>query len=88
MKLKNALLTIFLSGCASLPPFPEVTQFGVLADVKPPGFYGINSKTHARYFKTFSDPSMKGAQCLSPADYSASEAWVAAVKQIAETRCR
>ena len=85
--LRLLLLTASLSGCSVLPPFPEVVQYGVFADVNPPGFYGVDSKTKAQFYKSFSDLQMKAAQCLPAADYKASEAWVASVKLIAERHC-
>lgn len=88
MQLKILSLVIILSACSSLPPFPEVVQYGVHADINPPGFYGVNNKTKAHVYKTLDDPSMKGAQCLNVDDYKASEEWISAVKQEAERRCQ
>lgn len=89
--LKIGLLGISLSlftACNNLPPFPEVTQYGVRADVSRPGFYGVNNKSGKRVYKTFDNPDMKGAQCLSSEDYKASEEWIKVVKEIAQQRCR
>jgi hypothetical protein len=88
--LKIALCAISLSlpACNSLPPFPEVVQYGYHADVPRPGFYGVNNKTHARTFRAPDDPKMKGAQCLEIDDYKKSEDWVRQVKELAETRCK
>ncbi len=76
-----------MCGCNVLPPFPEVVQFGVYANLPEPGFYGVDNMSHARFYKKFDDPSMKGAQCLDVRAYKASERWIASVKLIAETRC-
>jgi len=88
--LKSMLLTLSLSlsSCANLPEFPEVVQYGVYADVNPPGFYGVNNKTKQHVFKRFVDPSMKAAQCLDAKDYQKSEAWVKEVIEIAKQRCQ
>lgn len=88
--LKKALLTIAisLSACSSLPPFPEHTQYGVHADISPSGFYGVNSKTKAKVFRGFQDPSMKGAQCVDLRDYRKIQNWIKQVKEIAEQKCQ
>jgi hypothetical protein len=88
--LKNVLLVIVINvaGCASLPPVPEVVQYGVHADVNPPGFYGVNNKTGARDHNDFFDPEMKGAQCVTNDGYRKYEAWVQQIIEIAEQRCR
>lgn len=87
--LKKALTTIALSlsACESLPKFPEVVQYGAHADIKPPGYYGVDSDTGAKFYKPFTDPSMKGAQCLSPEDYKKSEDWVQSIVEIAKQHC-
>jgi len=75
------------SGCKSLPTFPEVVQYGVVNQTENNnGFYGVNNRTGKRIFKTFSDPSMRGAQCLDAADYKESEEWVEEVKRQARKR--
>lgn len=88
--LKTALLIIAISvvGCESLPPAPEVVQYGVHADVEPPGFYGVNNKTKERVYRRFTDPRMKAGQCLDAKDYKEMQAWVKQVKEIAEKRCK
>jgi hypothetical protein len=88
MKLKLGFLVLAVSGCGSLPPFPEVVQYGVHADVARPGFYGVNTRTSERVYKPFNSPSMKAAQCMSAADYAKSEAWIASVEKIARQRCQ
>jgi len=87
---KKALLiiAISMSACASLPDLPEVVQYGVHANVKPPGFYGINSKTKVRSFRKFNDPVMKAGQCLSASDYQKMQNWVKQVEQIAKEKCQ
>jgi hypothetical protein len=86
--LKIALLTIAISGCASLPPVPEVVQYGIHANVEPPGFYGVNNKSKERVYRRFSDPRMKAGQCLDAKDYKEMQEWVKEVKEIAEQRCK
>jgi hypothetical protein len=78
---------VFSVACSVLPPFPEIVQYGIHADLPEPGFYGVDNYTHQRYFKSFDDPSMKGGQCVNADHYKVTEQWGAAVKQIAETRC-
>lgn len=88
--LKSVLLIIslsFLIGCPSLPKIPAHTQYGIHADVEPPGFYGVHNESRKRIFKTFDDPSMKGGQCVSANDYKAIQAWVKEIKQILENNC-
>lgn len=88
--LKSALLVLSVSVCAcgSLPPFPEVTQYSVHADVPRPGFYGINNRTNARVYRRFDDPKMKGAQVLDANDYRKSESWIDEIERIAQERCQ
>jgi hypothetical protein len=88
--LKPALLIIAISvvGCESLPPTPEVVQYGIYADVEPPGFYGVNNKTKERTYRRFIDPKMKAGQCLDAKDYKEMQDWVKKVKQISEERCK
>ncbi len=73
---------------AVLPEQPEVIQYGVHANVEPPGFYGVNNKTEAHTYRPFQHPDMKAAQCLSADDYKKEEEWLSAVEQIALDRCR
>ncbi len=81
-----ALLLISLNvRCASLPPFPEVSQCAYSQKFRK--FRCVNTKTQAAFDLKLTDPVMEGAQCLSLPDYSASEEWVSAVKQIAEQKC-
>ncbi len=80
-------LTSLEVGCQVIPPFPEIKQFGVHADIEPPGFYGVDNYTHQRFYYPFDEKIMKGAQCMNAEDYKASERWVSSVKLIAETRC-
>lgn len=87
--LKVALLitVVSVTGCGSVvPAFPEIYQCGY--DHIDGVFRCINTKTQERKLLHESDPSMNGAQCTSLDDYRKSEAWVAQVKEIAETRCR
>lgn len=86
-KLKMVLLIVSLSSCAQLPPVPHHVQFGIYADVNPPGFYGVDNETKARTYRTFDDPVMKGGQCLTASAYKAWAQWISAVKQEAEQRC-
>lgn len=97
MKLKIVLLTasLSLSGCAGwwtnrVPEFPEVLQCGYSA--KWQKFRCKNTRTKEVFDLPLNHPMMEGAQALPIADkyrsYSSSEAWVAAVKSIAEERCK
>lgn len=81
-------IAISLSGCAQLPKVPRHVQYGTHADVNPPGFYGVDNESSERVYRTFQDPHMKAAQCLSVDDYRSFQAWVSQVKEIAEQRCR
>lgn len=88
-KPKTALLIISLelTACGSvLPDFPEVWQCQL--NGTPRAFYCENTKTKEHLKIPVTAPSMIGAQCLSPEDYKRSEAWVAAVKLIAQQRCK
>lgn len=76
-----------IAGCGSLPPRPHHVQYGVHANINPPGFYGVDSDSKAHIYRAFGDPAMKGAQCLTAADYKAWAAWVQKVKEAAEQRC-
>ncbi len=84
-KLRATLLTILLSGCASLPPFPEVLQCGYSG--KFGKFRCCNTNTKQCSDVHLDDPVMEGAQCLSPDDYKKASAWVESVKQIANEHC-
>lgn len=83
-----ATLLSLLLGCGSLPLQPDAIQYGVHADITPPGFYGTHNKTYTRVFKSFQAPEMKGAQCLSASDYKAYSAWIQSIEQMAFSRCR
>lgn len=87
MQLRMLLLltSLALNGCASLPPFPEVLQCGYLPQYGK--FRCVNTQTHAKLNLRLDDPTMRGAQCLSPNDYKKSEAWVADVVEIAKQKC-
>lgn len=88
--LKIALFAIVLSslvGCgSSLPPFPPIWQCGY--DYVDTVFRCVNTDTKEHKLLSAYDPSMQGAQCLSLEDYKSSEAWVAAMKEIAQKRCQ
>lgn len=89
--LKNVLLTVSLASaiaCQQVPEFPEIVQYGVHSDVEPAGFYGVNNKTKERVYRPFTDPAMKGAQCMSLEDYRKSEAWAEALVELAKQRCQ
>lgn len=87
---KLVLLTIAISiqACAGLPEVPEIVQYGVHANIKPPGFYGVNNKSKVRSYRKFNDPIMKAAQCLSSQDYKKMQEWVKQVEQIAKEKCQ
>ena len=83
----SLLCFLCLVGCGSqVPDFPDVYQ--CQWNGNPRAFYCINVKTKARVKIDADHPHMKGAQCLSADDYKQSEAWVGAVKAIAEKRCK
>jgi hypothetical protein len=69
-----------------LPDFPEVWQCQINGN--PRAFYCVNTETKKQMKLPIDDPSMKGAQCLSADDYKKSEAWVDAVINIAQIRCK
>ena len=82
-KLKKTLLAICLSnvGCALHPiaPPPPITLYGVHGDFGPAGFYGVRWDTRELDFKKFTDPNMKGAQCMSADDAKKYFDWVSSV---------
>ncbi len=89
LKTALSIIAISLIGCGTLiPKIPRHTQYGIHADINPPGFYGVDNETKERKHKLFSDPSMKGGQCLDNKDYKALQAWVKVVKEIGETHCK
>ena len=76
-----------IMGCGKqLPEFPEVWQCA--HSEKFNKFRCVNTRTKKAINVRRDDPIMEGAQCLSVEDYKSSEAWVAAVKEIAESQCR
>lgn len=88
-KLTLLITSLSLAACGSqLPKAPHHVQYGVHANVSPPGFYGVDNQTKERVFRAFDDRNMKGAQCLTAQDYKEWADWVRAVKQIAERRCK
>ncbi|MGE3681943.1 MAG: hypothetical protein AB7G93_09470 [Bdellovibrionales bacterium] len=90
--LRSALLIAVSSliSCAGLniDPPPKYVQYGVHADISPSGFYGVDSQTSERVFRQFDDPAMKGAQCLSAADYMNVQAYITYLRQEAQRRCQ
>lgn len=89
MLRKKAFLIICLNiSCASLPPAPEVVQYGIYNNVQPSGLYGVNTKTGAKSYRQFEDPRIKGAQCLVRQDFKAMQDWISELKKIAEKRCK
>lgn len=85
---KSVLLItcLSLSGCASLPPFPEIYQCAW--NGTPRAFYCVNTQTKARIKIEAQDPSMKAAQCVSADDFKKVQAWVSQVEQVANEKCR
>ena len=87
--LKNALLivSLSLSGCASLPPFPDVNQCAL----RPEALYCVGTTYKERTKFLSGSPEFKDAQCLpvndSKKSYQAAEAWAQNVKDIAEQHC-
>lgn len=94
MTLKRELSKILISlclvlvACESLPPKPEIVQYGVFPDVNPPGFYGVNNKTNQRVYRPFSDMRMKGGQCVDRRDYQELVDYAKTVEEIARARCK
>lgn len=86
---KSVLLIILIlsGGCETLPPVPEFVQYGIHADVQPPGFYGVNNKTKARVYRPFDDPAMKGGQCTDAAGYKAGEKYRIILENYFRQRC-
>lgn len=85
--LRKSLLIICLSlaGCKSVPERPEVVDCGIHADVEPPGFYCINSKTKEQIYIPFDHPSMKGGQALSAPDAKKHYSWVQSLVDMIES---
>lgn len=88
MRLFVTALAISLSACKTLAPAPEYVQWGHYPQVDPPGFYGVNSKTHKREFREFDDPKMYGAQCLDNPDFKEMSAYWDYLAREAEKRCK
>jgi hypothetical protein len=86
IRVKMILLAISLASCESLPAFPEIEQSGYSYKYKK--FRACDTTTHKCRDIPLSDPSMEGAQCLSPEAYKKSEAWIQSVIDIANTHCR
>lgn len=85
--LWGASLSLIL-GCNSIPPVPDHVQYGVHADIHPPGFYGVHNRTKERLYRPFEEPSMKGAQCVTLEDYKKLAEWAQKVKEVAERQCK
>jgi len=86
---KMSLLSISLSSCAGakwVPPPPEVWQCGY--SIQFDKFQCVNTKTGEKIKLSRDYPPMEAAQCLSADDYKKSEAWVQAVINIANERCK
>lgn len=83
--LRLMLLTICLSACESLPPFPAIWQCVYRNDKA--AFYCVNTQTKAQLKIPQGAPSMKGAQCVSPKDFNTVQSWITSVKEIAEEHC-
>ena len=90
--LKSVLLIIvlisfvyLLTGCAKLPSAPTIWQCAI--DGSPRAFYCVNSKTKEQIKLPLEEPSMKGAQCMSLADFKSMAAWVETLKALADKKC-
>jgi len=89
LKIASWITILSISGCGTVfPKPPPHVQYGVHANVEPPGFYGVHSETKERVYRDFWDPLMKGAQCVSAADYKQGQAYLKEAREIAEKRCR
>lgn len=80
------IVSLGLSACASLPPFPSVNQCGY--SVKFNKFRCCNTETKKCFDLKRDDKKMEAAQCLNADDYAKTEAWVDSVIEIANKRCR
>lgn len=85
--LKIVFLAILIEACSIIPPAPEIVQYGVYQKTNPPGFYGVDSYNHQRFYHDFTDKEMNAAQCLTRQDYSSFQRWITNVKLIAQQRC-
>jgi hypothetical protein len=87
MLLKRSFLIISLSlaGCKSVPEHPQVNDCSIHADINPPGFYCVDSKTKARSYLPFDHPSMKGGQALSAPDVKKHYSWIQALIEMIES---
>lgn len=88
--LKSALLilSLSLSACAAVPQPPRHVQYGSYPQVEPPGFYGVDSITKERVYRSFFDPEMRGAQCLSASDFKSMQTYIEQLIQLAKQRCQ
>lgn len=84
--IRAIFLSISLTSCAKVPPFPEVFQCGY--SIKFDKFRCCNTKTKECVNLRRDDASMEAAQCLSADDYKKSEAWVQEVINIANQGCK
>lgn len=75
-KLKMTFLAtcLGLSACQTIPMPPVVEQMGY--SVKFKKFRACNTETHACRNISRDDPSLEGAQALSPSDFKSMNAWI------------
>lgn len=86
MRLKAVSLIICLSGCAMLPPFPEVNQCAYKPKL---GLFVCRDTTTKKIVHIpIADASMEGAQCVSTEDFKSVQDWIQQVQEIAQRRCQ
>lgn len=74
------MTAISLAGCASTVDEPEFYRCG-LSGMQ---LYCVNNKTKKERLVDVSDPSVWGAQCILPSDYSKYNRWIGDLKEQAE----
>lgn len=87
-RLRATLLTISLglSGCAALPPAPEINQCAY--SIKFNKFRCCDTVSKKCFNLRRDDPEMEAAQCVSAEDFKKGEAWIQTVIDIANQRCK
>lgn len=82
--LKLVFLAMLISGCAAkqVPEQPKLIYFGIYSKIKRPGFYGIDPATDLPSYLSFTDPSMSGGQCLTPAQFSVQQQYIMQLKTV------
>ena len=85
LKKTSLILSLsLLASCRSTPESPGVWQCGAHADVNPPGYYCVHTKTKEQKYLPFDAPEMKGAQAVSAADKKKLDRWVDSLIEAAQ----